>query len=48
MAAEPATMSNSPLVPSPQAQTIAVWKQAKRYNIPCVVFVNKMDKPKAR
>ena len=27
-----------------QAQTETVWRQAKKYNLPCIVFVNKMDK----
>lgn len=30
-----------------EAQTLTVWKQANSYNIPIVVFLNKMDKPKA-
>lgn len=28
-----------------EAQTITVWKQADRYKIPKIVFVNKMDRP---
>jgi elongation factor G len=27
-----------------QAQTETVWRQAKKYGLPCLVFVNKMDK----
>lgn len=27
-----------------QAQSETVWRQAQKYNIPCVCFVNKMDK----
>ncbi|XP_015585410.1 ribosome-releasing factor 2, mitochondrial [Cephus cinctus] len=27
-----------------EAQTVTVWKQADRYNIPRIVFVNKMDR----
>ncbi|KAJ1962107.1 Ribosome-releasing factor 2, mitochondrial [Dipsacomyces acuminosporus] len=27
-----------------QAQTKTVWRQAMRYGIPCVIFVNKMDR----
>lgn len=30
-----------------QAQTITVWNQASRFNLPSVFFVNKMDKPTA-
>ena len=30
-----------------QAQTLTVWRQASKFNIPCVFFVNKMDKPAA-
>ena len=30
-----------------QAQTLAVWRQAKQYHIPCIAFVNKMDRPSA-
>ena len=27
-----------------QPQTEAVWLQAKRYNVPCIAFINKMDR----
>lgn len=27
-----------------QAQTLTVWKQANKFKLPCVFFVNKMDK----
>lgn len=27
-----------------QAQTETVWRQGKKYNLPCICFVNKMDK----
>ncbi|EEB14670.1 elongation factor G 2, putative [Pediculus humanus corporis] len=30
-----------------EAQTITVWKQADRYNVPRVIYVNKMDRPTA-
>lgn len=30
-----------------QAQTIAVWQQAKKFRLPCAFFLNKMDKPAA-
>ncbi|XP_056602805.1 ribosome-releasing factor 2, mitochondrial [Triplophysa dalaica] len=30
-----------------QAQTMTVWRQAKKHQIPCVCFLNKMDKPAA-
>lgn len=30
-----------------EAQTLAVWRQAKHYHIPCIAFVNKMDNPRA-
>jgi elongation factor G len=30
-----------------EAQTITVWRQADKYNVPRIVYVNKMDKPNA-
>ncbi|XP_024155532.1 ribosome-releasing factor 2, mitochondrial isoform X2 [Oryzias melastigma] len=30
-----------------EAQTMTVWRQAEKHNIPCVCFLNKMDKPAA-
>ncbi|KAB5522564.1 hypothetical protein PHYPO_G00161020 [Pangasianodon hypophthalmus] len=30
-----------------EAQTMTVWRQAEKHNIPCVCFLNKMDKPGA-
>ncbi|XP_055055595.2 ribosome-releasing factor 2, mitochondrial isoform X1 [Misgurnus anguillicaudatus] len=30
-----------------QAQTLTVWRQAQKHKIPCVCFLNKMDKPAA-
>ncbi|GAB1597708.1 ribosome-releasing factor 2, mitochondrial-like [Argonauta hians] len=30
-----------------EAQTLTVWRQAKRYKVPQMIFLNKMDKPKA-
>uniref|UniRef100_A0A3P9KP75 G elongation factor, mitochondrial 2 n=1 Tax=Oryzias latipes TaxID=8090 RepID=A0A3P9KP75_ORYLA len=30
-----------------QAQTMTVWRQAEKHSIPCVCFLNKMDKPAA-
>uniref|UniRef100_A0AAQ5XD99 Tr-type G domain-containing protein n=1 Tax=Amphiprion ocellaris TaxID=80972 RepID=A0AAQ5XD99_AMPOC len=29
------------------AQTLTVWRQAEKHHIPCVCFLNKMDKPAA-
>ena len=40
--------SPPPLSPSLQAQSITVWRQANRYNIPRLAFVNKMDNSAAR
>ncbi|HMP72779.1 MAG TPA: elongation factor G [Kiritimatiellia bacterium] len=31
-----------------QPQSETVWRQAKKYNIPCIAFVNKMDRMGAR
>lgn len=28
-----------------EVQTLKVWNQAKRYKVPCIVYLNKMDKP---
>ncbi|XP_049593277.1 ribosome-releasing factor 2, mitochondrial [Syngnathus scovelli] len=30
-----------------EAQTVTVWRQAQKHHIPCVCFLNKMDKPAA-
>ncbi|RVE66031.1 hypothetical protein OJAV_G00122560 [Oryzias javanicus] len=30
-----------------EAQTMTVWRQAEKHNIPCICFLNKMDKPAA-
>ncbi|XP_030642210.1 ribosome-releasing factor 2, mitochondrial [Chanos chanos] len=30
-----------------EAQTVTVWRQAEKHKIPCVCFLNKMDKPAA-
>lgn len=30
-----------------EAQTLTVWRQASRYLVPQIIFLNKMDKPKA-
>ncbi|XP_061657938.1 ribosome-releasing factor 2, mitochondrial [Syngnathoides biaculeatus] len=30
-----------------EAQTVTVWRQAAKHHIPCVCFLNKMDKPAA-
>ncbi len=31
-----------------EAQSVKVWRQASRYSIPTIAFINKMDKPGAR
>ena len=31
-----------------QAQTLTVWRQADKHQVPCICFLNKMDKPAAR
>ena len=28
-----------------EAQTMTVWRQAQRYKVPCIAFINKLDKP---
>lgn len=28
-----------------EAQTLTVWRQADRYNIPRIIYANKMDRP---
>ncbi|KAK0150680.1 Ribosome-releasing factor 2, mitochondrial [Merluccius polli] len=30
-----------------EAQTLTVWRQAEKHHIPCICFLNKMDKPTA-
>ncbi|XP_029300411.1 ribosome-releasing factor 2, mitochondrial [Cottoperca gobio] len=30
-----------------EAQTLTVWRQAQKHHVPCVCFLNKMDKPAA-
>lgn len=30
-----------------QPQSETVWRQARRYNVPCMAFINKMDRPGA-
>ncbi|TMS08790.1 Ribosome-releasing factor 2, mitochondrial [Larimichthys crocea] len=30
-----------------EAQTLTVWRQAEKHHVPCVCFLNKMDKPGA-
>ncbi|XP_034048591.1 ribosome-releasing factor 2, mitochondrial isoform X2 [Thalassophryne amazonica] len=30
-----------------EAQTLTVWRQAEKHGVPCVCFLNKMDKPTA-
>lgn len=37
-----------PLWKHQQAQTLTVWRQAEKHHIPCVCFLNKMDKPAAK
>lgn len=31
-----------------EAQTLTVWRQADKYNVPRIIYLNKMDKPGAR
>ncbi|KAG8010597.1 Ribosome-releasing factor 2, partial [Nibea albiflora] len=31
-----------------EAQTLTVWRQAEKHHVPCVCFLNKMDKPGAK
>ncbi|KAM9307399.1 ribosome-releasing factor 2, mitochondrial isoform 2-T2 [Pholidichthys leucotaenia] len=30
-----------------EAQTLTVWRQAEKHHVPCICFLNKMDKPAA-
>ena len=30
-----------------EAQTLTVWRQANKFHVPCIVYLNKMDKPTA-
>ncbi len=30
-----------------EAQTLTVWRQADRYKVPRIIYLNKMDKPSA-
>lgn len=30
-----------------EAQTLTVWRQAERYRIPRLIYINKMDRPDA-
>ncbi|XP_014899035.1 ribosome-releasing factor 2, mitochondrial isoform X2 [Poecilia latipinna] len=30
-----------------EAQTLTVWRQAEKHHVPCICFLNKMDKPTA-
>ncbi|XP_054711053.1 ribosome-releasing factor 2, mitochondrial-like [Uloborus diversus] len=30
-----------------EVQTLKVWEQARRYEVPCIIYLNKMDKPAA-
>ncbi|XP_030209113.1 ribosome-releasing factor 2, mitochondrial [Gadus morhua] len=30
-----------------EAQTLTVWRQAEKHHVPCICFLNKMDKPSA-
>ena len=37
-------VNNSSLLVGVEAQTLTVWRQAASYEVPCIVYLNKMDK----